>query len=75
MASENGHLETVKHLVENGANINEKNKDRDTPLICASRNGHLEIVIYLCENGDDINEKDEYGDNALICFSKGCQYQ
>ena len=61
---ENGHLEIVKYLVENGANINEKNKDGDTPLICASINGHLEIVKYLCQNGDNVNEKDKDGDNG-----------
>ena len=47
-ASINGHLETVKYLCQNGANVNEKDDYGYTPLICASKNGHLEIVKYLC---------------------------
>ena len=53
-ASINGHLEIVKYLVENGADIH-FNKFNDTPLRSTSVNGHLEIVKYLIMNGVKIN--------------------
>ena len=44
IASKYGHLEVVKYLVSNGANIHAQN---DWALILASENGHLEVVKYL----------------------------
>ena len=46
-ASENGHLEIVKDLVENGADVNSKDEDGKIALNKASSSGHLEIVKYL----------------------------
>ena len=49
-ASEEGHLEVVKYLVEQcHANVEAKDNDGYTPLIRASENGHLEVVKYLVE--------------------------
>ena len=53
---ENGHLEVVKYLVENKANIHAKN---DYALRLASGNGHLEVVKYLVENGANIHAKND----------------
>ena len=53
LASELGHLEKVKYLVENGADVNAKDRFDRTALIFASENGHFEIVKYLVENGAD----------------------
>ena len=39
-----GHLEVVKYLVENGANIHGRD---DLAIRWASENGHLEVVKYL----------------------------
>ncbi len=47
-ASENGHLEVVKYLVEQGANIHAY---AAFALRWAFRNGHIEIVKYLEEQG------------------------
>jgi len=43
-AAERGHLEVVKYLIENGANIHAAD---DYALRWAAYNGHLEIVKYL----------------------------
>ena len=51
-ASSNGHLEVVKYLVEQGADIHAND---DLSLISASNNGHLELVKYLVEQGADIH--------------------
>jgi ankyrin repeat protein len=49
-ASRNGHLETVKFLVQQGnANVEATMCSGSTPLHLASRNGHLRIVQFLVE--------------------------
>ena len=50
LATEEGHLEVVKFLVENGANIH---ADNYGALRVASQNGHLEVVKFLVERGAD----------------------
>jgi len=65
-ASENGHLEVVKYLVENGADLNRgENVGRGaTALMFASQEGHIEVVKYLATKSD-INIKDYDGKTAL----------
>ena len=46
-ASENGHTEVVKILIEAGANIH---ADDDCALRWASENGHTEVVNLLIKN-------------------------
>ena len=58
LACENGHLNVVKYLVENGANIH---VGIERPLRSACREGHLKVVKYLVEHGANIREtNDEY---------------
>ena len=64
-ACENGHIESVKYLVSNNANIH---VDDDVPLKRACQNGHHEIVRYLLDHGADVHAKD---DRALII---ACQH-
>ena len=52
-----GHLEIVKYLIENGADVHSFN---DQALRYASGYGHLEIVKYLIENGADIGQFADY---------------
>ena len=56
-ASENGHLEVVKYLVEQGADVCAR---YNYPLINASDNGHLDVVKYLVEQGADVRARDNY---------------
>ena len=51
-ASINGHLDVVKHLVDNGVDIHIMD---NIPLRLASTYDHLDIVKYLIENGADIH--------------------
>jgi len=46
-ACEDGDLEKVKQLLENGADVNAKDKDGLTALMYASYNGHKEVVELL----------------------------
>mgnify|MGYP003365275417 CR=1 FL=1 len=54
-AALNGHIDIVKLLVKEGANINVQSYDmfQDTPLIDASANGHLDVVSYLLKHNAD----------------------
>ena len=68
-ASENGDTETVKMLLEKGADVNAKTMDYFgvTALIQASYYGHTEIVKkLLATKGILVNKKDNYGSTALI---------
>lgn len=53
----NGHLDIVKYLIENGANVN--NPGVIPTLSYASNHGHLNIVKYLIENGANIHVNNE----------------
>jgi len=43
-ACEEGHIEVVKYLVKQGANINKRNNDGITPLSIACQERHIEVV-------------------------------
>jgi len=61
-AANNGHLEVVKYLVLNGADIHARNNGA---IEWAAYNGHLEIVKYLVLEGANI--RTSYAlDNAVI---------
>jgi len=51
IAAQKGHLETVKLLVENGANLEIKNDQKLNALKMAVYKGNADIVEYLLENG------------------------
>ena len=55
-ASENGHLEVVKYLVEHGADIHTR---EDYALSLATLNGHFKVVKYLLEQGTNIHAKND----------------
>jgi len=58
-ASEFSHLQLLVFMLENGANLNSKDKDDWTPLHFAAVNGHLSVVEYLVNQKADINEKNK----------------
>ena len=66
-ASKDRNLETVKALIESGADVNADYKFSDlgggTVLMYASSTGQIEVVKYLIEAGADI--EDDYGRTAL----------
>jgi len=52
IASKNGHLDIVKYLIKNGADIHTED---DFALILAKEFGYLNVVEYLIENGANVN--------------------
>ncbi|OUM65003.1 hypothetical protein PIROE2DRAFT_60299 [Piromyces sp. E2] len=61
-----GQDKIIKYLIDNGADVNKKNKHGDTPLIKAIRTWKNDIVKYLIENGADVNKVDKEGNSPLI---------
>jgi ankyrin repeat protein len=64
-ASGGGHLEIVKYLLAQGANVEAKDKQGRTPLIWAAMRGQLEVVKALLEAGADINKTSMFGATPL----------
>ena len=65
LASDNGHLETVMLLKEQGSDIHATNNNGMTALHLASWKNHSKIVMYLVKQGSDVNAKDNNGMTAL----------
>lgn len=58
-ASDYGHVDVVKLLLDRGADINTKDKEAgSTPLHGASSLGYVDVIKLLLEKGADINAKD-----------------
>ena len=53
VASE-GHIEVVKILLAEGADVNACNKDQNTPLLVACAEGHPEVVKQLLAGGANV---------------------
>ena len=70
-AALNGQAEVVDALLEQGIDINTRDKDGRTALMFAAFNGHEDIVKSLMENGADVNIMDSYGRTALMFGSTG----
>ena len=58
--------ETLKILIENGADIDIKGKFGQTPLFYAVSRETVSIAKILIENGADINARDKYGRTPLF---------
>jgi ankyrin repeat protein len=54
-AAREGHMDSVRALIEAGANINEVNGDKLSPMVTAIMNGHLDLAKYLLDHGADPN--------------------
>ncbi len=61
IATQNGHAEVVKVLLENGAQVNLQAEDGWSVLMIASKNGHAEVVQILLENGSQVNLQEKDG--------------
>ena len=73
-ASQNGHIEIVKFLIQRGAKVNAKNSTDSTPLHLLSESfkidsqlsqDFIEVAKILIENGAEINIKNSNGKTPL----------
>jgi uncharacterized protein len=55
--TQEGHLDVVKILVENGVDVNRLGIANQSAIRVATRNGHLEIIKYLIVHGANFDDK------------------
>jgi len=60
-AASYGNVDTVRCLVENGANKEAATTNGWTPLLIAALKGHVDTVRYLVENGANKDAADKNG--------------
>lgn len=65
MASVECLTDFAKILIDNGADINYKNRYDETALLVAAREKHIEMCELLVENGADINVTDKEGNTPF----------
>ena len=70
VAIKHNRLKAIKILIENGSDINAKNKNIKTPLHLASELNHIEVIKLLIQNGADINSKSKYDFKPLHIASQ-----
>ena len=60
-----GHMDVVRVLVDNKADVNIKRTNGVTPLYIAAENGHTEVVKLLLGNKADVNASKQNGATPL----------
>lgn len=69
-AAQEGHLELVRFLLENGAQVRAQTQTGDTALTYACENGHTDVADLLLQYGADLEHESEGGRTPLM---KACR--
>ena len=69
-AAASGHKSDVQQLLEEGTDIEVKDRWGRTPLSCAATNGHGAIVKLLLEKKANIEARDNSGQTPLSCAAE-----
>jgi ankyrin repeat protein len=67
-----GHVETVRLLIDRGADVNARNAMGQTALIRAAMNGESEVILSLLQHGADPSIRDSQGHFALADAGRRC---
>lgn len=74
IATLHGHTEVVHFLLEEGAEIEQRNRFGWTPLLAASSRGHLTLAGYLVARNADVKAQDRMGRTPLHnAVAIGCE--
>ena len=69
-ASEQGHLNVVKLLLDHGAEENKQTPGGSSALMAASLNGHCGVIELLITKGANVNMQDSNGISSLMIASE-----
>ena len=58
--------EEASELIAKGADVNERNGTKRTPLFFAAYSGRLNVMLTLLDAGADVNAKDQWGETPLL---------
>lgn len=58
----------ISLLLKSGIDVNTKDEEGKTPLICAVRSSHPSIIKLLLSHGADVNATDNFGRTALFYY-------
>lgn len=77
LACKYGHINTVKILIENDADINIKDGNDTSPLFIAYANGQIDIADLLIKNGaiDNVNTEDNTGKTPIFYAYIGAHFK
>lgn len=65
LACMNGNVEVAKILIDNGADVNKKDKMKKSALMAAATNGKIDLIKVLVEKGADVYAENEFGHRAV----------
>lgn len=65
-ATDGGHLEVSRILLDSGAQVNMKTESLDTPLSLASFGGNVDLGLLFIEHGANIEEFNDEGYTPLM---------
>lgn len=65
-------VDTVRLLLDSGANIEATDEYRGPPLVDAAAYAQTEVVIFLLSRGANLHARDKYGHTALISAACEC---
>ena len=60
-----GNVDALKHLLQQGTDINIRNSENETPLHVVAAWDQCEIIEELISQGADVNVRDKYGNTSL----------
>lgn len=66
IAALEGNIEKARQLIFMGADVNETNHLRETPIMWAAQSGDVNIVNFLISRGADVRAKSGRGSTALL---------
>ena len=66
VAARRGYTKKIERLIQEGADIEAKDKYGWTALLLAASNGHIDVIEFLIEKGADVNAKNRCGETALV---------
>lgn len=72
-AATKGHLDVVKYLISNDADVDADSPSNATPLMMAARYGHIHVVKYLLDHGADLTAKNTQNLTAIDMANKANQ--